>query len=109
MAKGKSRVENLHSFERTYSSGEISATLLNISLLNLGSDEEPLRNTAYDLATAVAASLNFDDSATLPFNGTLYSYDRMLLVTFIQGHSFLRTRCRLPGTLARNSQFILPT
>lgn len=69
MAKGKSRVENLHSYERTYSSGEVSATLLNISLLNLGSDEESLRNTAYDLATAVAASLNFDDSATLPVNG----------------------------------------
>ncbi|KAG8833280.1 Ras GTPase activating protein ira2 [Serendipita sp. 399] len=71
MTKGKSRVENVQAYERTYSSGEISATMLNIALLNLGSDDSALRSTAYDLTCAVSGSLNYEDYQTIPINGGL--------------------------------------
>lgn len=56
-------------YERTYTSREISATLLNISLLNLGSEDDALRSTAYDLVCVVATSLNYDDPQIIPVNG----------------------------------------
>ena len=59
----------MQSYERTYSQDEISATMLNISLLNLGMEDEALRSTAYDLACAVANSLHYEDSKTIPING----------------------------------------
>ncbi|KAG8870177.1 Ras GTPase activating protein ira2 [Serendipita sp. 405] len=71
MAKGKSRVENVQAYERTYSPWEISATMLNIALLNLGSEDSTLRSTAYDLTCAVSSSLNYEDSQTIPINGGL--------------------------------------
>lgn len=72
--KGKLRADNVQSYERTYSSGEVSATILNIALLNLGAEDDALRSTAYDLACSVSGSLNFDDSQTIPVNGLFFLY-----------------------------------
>ncbi|PVG03445.1 hypothetical protein CPB86DRAFT_723065 [Serendipita vermifera] len=69
LAKSRLQVDNVQAYERTYSSQEMTATLLNISLLNLGAEDDALRSTAYDLACAVARSLNFDDLQTIPVNG----------------------------------------
>jgi hypothetical protein len=37
--------------------------------LNLGSDDDALRSTAYDLVCVVATSLNYDDPQIVPVNG----------------------------------------
>jgi hypothetical protein len=62
-------MDNVQAYDRTYSSREIFATILNIALLNLGAEDDALRSTAYDLACSVSGSLNFDDSHTIPVNG----------------------------------------
>lgn len=82
-AKGRLRAENVQSYERTYSQDEISATLLNVSLLNLGVEDEALRSTAYDLACAVAHSLHYDDSKTIPIDGGFVPANPLALATHI--------------------------
>jgi len=66
------RDDNAPAIERTYTSKEISATLLNIGLLNLSSEDDTLRTTAYDLVCAVASSLSYDDNQVVPGNGMIY-------------------------------------
>lgn len=68
IAKGRMRDDNTPAIERTYTSKEISATLLNIGLLNLSSEDDALRTTAYDLVCAVASSLSYDDNQVVPGN-----------------------------------------
>jgi hypothetical protein len=101
-AKGRLRADNVQSYERTYSQEEISATLLNISLLNLGVEDEALRSTAYDLACAVANSLQYEDSKTIPINGTHSSKFEAHLLTADQADLFPQTLCRLLPTLVTN-------
>jgi hypothetical protein len=60
---------NAHAIERTYTSKEISATLLNIGFLNLSSEDDAFHTTAYDLICAVASSLSYDDNQVVPGHG----------------------------------------
>lgn len=46
--------------ERTISPSGVPGTLLNMSLLNIGSDDPNLRLAAYDLLVALSMSFNFD-------------------------------------------------
>jgi hypothetical protein len=80
MTKSKLRMDNVQAYDRTYSSGEISATILNIALLNLGAEDDALRSTAYDLACSVSGSLNFDDSQTIPVNGKRLNHSSKRIV-----------------------------
>jgi len=76
IAKGRMRDDNAPAIERTYTSKEISATLLNIGLLNLSSEDDALRTTAYDLVCAVASSLSYNDNQVVPGNGMIYRTQR---------------------------------
>ncbi|KAG8959528.1 Ras GTPase activating protein ira2 [Tulasnella sp. 419] len=57
------------SIERPVQLGNLSATLLNVGLLNLGHEDEPLRSTAFDLLSAVCKHIHYEDPLMLPTDG----------------------------------------
>ena len=58
---------NQPSIERPIHFGDISAVLLNVGLLNVGHEDEYLRNAAYDLLRAVSKHIKFE--STPPIKG----------------------------------------
>ncbi|KDQ15349.1 hypothetical protein BOTBODRAFT_54648 [Botryobasidium botryosum FD-172 SS1] len=79
IAKGRQKMEmNQASVERPAHFGDISAVLLNVGLLNVGHDDEYLRNAAYDLLRAVSNHIKFDSTppikgAYIPTNYTAFA------------------------------------
>ncbi|KAG9015978.1 Ras GTPase activating protein ira2 [Tulasnella sp. 427] len=69
-AKGKLKADGPPpSVERPAQLGNLSATLLNVGFLNVGSDDESLRGASYDLLYAVVKQLQCDDGLILPADG----------------------------------------
>ncbi|KIO22012.1 hypothetical protein M407DRAFT_28426 [Tulasnella calospora MUT 4182] len=69
-AKGKLKADGPpSSVERPVQLGNLSATLLNVGLLNSGSEDESLRGASYDLLCAVVKHLQCDDALMLPADG----------------------------------------
>ncbi|KAG8905759.1 Ras GTPase activating protein ira2 [Tulasnella sp. 403] len=69
-AKGKLKADGSStSMERPIQLGNLTATLLNVGLLNVTSDDENLRGAAYDLLCAVCKHLQCDDVLMLPTDG----------------------------------------
>ncbi|KAG8981934.1 Ras GTPase activating protein ira2 [Tulasnella sp. 425] len=69
-AKGKLKADGApSSVERPVQLGNLSATLLNVGLLNVGSEDENLRGASYDLLCAVVKHLQCDDALMLPADG----------------------------------------
>ena len=49
---------------------DVSATLLNVGLLNVCDEDESLRGAAYDLLFAVCAYVNYEANPLVPLRGT---------------------------------------
>ncbi|KAG8886533.1 Ras GTPase activating protein ira2 [Tulasnella sp. 331] len=69
-AKGKLKAEGMTaSVERPIQLGNLSATLLNVGLLNVTTEDESLRGAAYDLLFALCKHIECDDPLMLPTEG----------------------------------------
>ncbi|KAG9027475.1 Ras GTPase activating protein ira2 [Tulasnella sp. JGI-2019a] len=69
-AKGKLKADGMASLvERPVQLGNLSATLLNVGLLNVTTEDESLRGAAHDLLFAVCKHMECDDALMLPTEG----------------------------------------
>lgn len=53
--------------------GDISATLMNVALLDLGAEDEQLRSSAYELLCSVCYHLDYKDIRLVTSRGQCYN------------------------------------
>lgn len=69
VAKSQMQDGQLALVDRGLQISDVSATLLNIGLLGIDSEEEDLRSAAYDLLGAICAHIGFDKQPMVECEG----------------------------------------